>query len=145
MFFYTWTLTFVIYFSMTSLMIVMNMCGKLQFRNVANSVVYFLICPAHFPHWVCQNWRNVWFWLNICVEKGSNLLTINWRMFLPSSCICYAWQKYTLVWPGLLNFKGKWVKFNAFLHPNEYPERIYLYLVRQLEAVLVKIGHIFTK
>ena len=31
---------------MTSLMIVMNMCGKLQFRNVANSVVYFLICAA---------------------------------------------------------------------------------------------------
>ena len=31
---------------MTSLMIVMNMCGKLQFRNVANSVVYFLICTA---------------------------------------------------------------------------------------------------
>ena len=31
----------------------------------------------------------------------------------------------------------------AFLLPNEHPERIGLYLVRQFEAELVKIGHIF--
>ena len=37
------------------------------------------------------------------------------------------------------------VKFNAFLHPNEHSERICLYLVRQFEAELAKIGHIFTK
>ena len=31
------------------------------------------------------------------------------------------------------------MKFNAFLHPNEHPERICLYLVRQVEAELAKI------
>ena len=36
------------------------------------------------------------------------------------------------------------VKFNAFLHPND-PERIYLYLARQFEAELIKIGQFFTK
>ena len=30
------------------------------------------------------------------------------------------------------------VKFNAFLHPNEHPERICLYLVRQFEVELAK-------
>ena len=36
--------------------------------------------------------------------------------------------------------------FNAFLHPNEYPERICLYLVRQFEGDLAaKIGQILTK
>ena len=34
------------------------------------------------------------------------------------------------------------VKFNAFLHPNEHPERIYSNLVRQFEAELAKIGHL---
>ena len=33
------------------------------------------------------------------------------------------------------------MKFNAFLHPNEHPERICSYLVRQFEAELAKIGH----
>ena len=37
------------------------------------------------------------------------------------------------------------VKFNAFLHPNEHPESICLYLIRQFEAELAKIGQIFTK
>ena len=37
------------------------------------------------------------------------------------------------------------VKFNAFLHPNENPEKICFHLVRQFEAELAKIGHIFTK
>ena len=37
------------------------------------------------------------------------------------------------------------MKFNAFLHPNEHPERICLHLVRQFEAEMAKIGHIFTK
>ena len=37
------------------------------------------------------------------------------------------------------------MNFNAFLHVNVHPERICLYLVRQFEAELVKIGHIFTK
>ena len=32
------------------------------------------------------------------------------------------------------------VKSNAFLHPNEHPERIFLYLVRQFEAEQAKIG-----
>ena len=32
------------------------------------------------------------------------------------------------------------VKFNAFLHPSEHPERIFLYLVGQFEAELAKIG-----
>ena len=40
---------------------------------------------------------------------------------------------------------GRQVKFNAFLHPNEHSERICLYRVRQFEAELAKIGHIFTK
>ena len=46
-----------------------------------------------------------------------------------------------LVWTWLWNFIGRQVKFNAFLHPNEHPERICLYLVRQFEAELAKIGH----
>ena len=33
------------------------------------------------------------------------------------------------------------MKFNAFLHPNEHPERICSYRVRQFEAELAKIGH----
>ena len=33
------------------------------------------------------------------------------------------------------------MKFNAFLQPNEHPERICSYLVRQFEAELAKIGH----
>ena len=33
------------------------------------------------------------------------------------------------------------MKFNAFLHPNEHPERICSYLVGQFEAELAKIGH----
>ena len=36
-------------------------------------------------------------------------------------------------------------QFNAFLHPDEHPERICLYLERQFEAELTKIGQIFTK
>ena len=36
------------------------------------------------------------------------------------------------------------MKFNTYLHLNEHPERIYLNLVRQFEAELAKIGHIFT-
>ena len=47
----------------------------------------------------------------------------------------------TLVWTQLWNFIGRQVKFNAFLHPNEHPERICSYLVRQFEAELAKIGH----
>ena len=36
------------------------------------------------------------------------------------------------------------VKLNAFLHPNEHPERICVYLVRQFEAELAISGHTFT-
>ena len=43
-----------------------------------------------------------------------------------------------LVWPQLWNFIERRVKFNAFLHSNEDPERICLY---QFEAELAKIGH----
>ena len=32
------------------------------------------------------------------------------------------------------------MKFIAFLHPNEHPERICPYLVRQFEAKLAKVG-----
>ena len=45
------------------------------------------------------------------------------------------------MWPWLWNFIGRQVKFNAFLLPNEHPERIWSYLVRQFEAELAKIGH----
>ena len=37
------------------------------------------------------------------------------------------------------------MKFNAFLHPNEHPERICVYLVRLFEAELVIIGHVLIK
>ena len=37
------------------------------------------------------------------------------------------------------------MKFNRFLVPNEHPERICLYLVRQLDDEPAKIRHIFTK
>ena len=50
-------------------------------------------------------------------------------------------SQYTLVWSRLWNFIGRWVKFNTFLHPNEYPGRICSYLVRQFEAEEAKIGH----
>ena len=53
----------------------------------------------------------------------------------------YSTAYHTVVWPRLLNFIGRRVKFNAFLHPNEHPERICLYLERQFEAELAKIGH----
>ena len=36
---------------------------------------------------------------------------------------------------------GRQVKFNAFLHPDEHTERICLYLVRQFEVELVRIGY----
>ena len=45
----------------------------------------------------------------------------------------------------IVEFCREAVKLNAFLRPNEHPERICLYLVRQFEAELVKIGHIFDK
>ena len=45
------------------------------------------------------------------------------------------------MWTRLWNFIERQVKFNAFLHPNEHPERICSYLVRQFEAELAKIGH----
>ena len=52
---------------------------------------------------------------------------------------------WTVGWTRFWNFIGRQVKFNAFLHPNDHPERICLYLVRQFEGELAKIGHIFTK
>ena len=42
----------------------------------------------------------------------------------------------------VVDFMGRQVKFSAFLHPNEHPENICLYLVRQFEAEQAKIGHI---
>ena len=33
------------------------------------------------------------------------------------------------------------MKFNTFLHPNEHPERICSYLVRQIEAELAKLKY----
>ena len=37
------------------------------------------------------------------------------------------------------------IKFNRFLNPNEYPQRIFWDLVRLFDRELSKIGHIFTK
>ena len=51
----------------------------------------------------------------------------------------------SLVWPRSWHFLGRQVKFNRFLVPNEHPERICLYLVRQLDDEPAKIRHIFTK
>ena len=48
-------------------------------------------------------------------------------------CVCL------LVWWRLWNFIVRQVNFNTFLHPYEPPDRIFLYLVRQFEAVLSKI------
>ena len=45
----------------------------------------------------------------------------------------------------VVTFLLRQVKFNRFLVPNEHPERIYLYLVRQLDDQQAKIRHIFTK
>ena len=53
--------------------------------------------------------------------------------------------KFTLVWWLLWNFIIRQMKFNRFLHPNEPLQRIFLYLVRLLEAEPSKIGHNFTK
>ena len=39
------------------------------------------------------------------------------------------------------NFIGRQLKFNKLLHSNEHPERICLYLVRQLDYELSKGGH----
>ena len=50
-------------------------------------------------------------------------------------------ERCLLVWTRLWNFIERQVKFNALLHPNEHPERICSYLVRQFEAELAKIGH----
>ena len=62
-----------------------------------------------------------------------------------SACLWLPARRCWLMWIQLWNFIGRQVKFDAFLHPNEHPERICLYLVRQFEAELAKIGHIFTK
>ena len=48
---------------------------------------------------------------------------------------------YTVAWWQLWNFIVKQMKFNRFLHSNEHPERICLYLVRQLDYELSKVGH----
>ena len=48
---------------------------------------------------------------------------------------------FALVWTQSWNFIGRQVKFNAFFQPYEHPQRICLYLVRQSEAELAKIGH----
>ena len=44
-------------------------------------------------------------------------------------------------WWRLRNFMVRQVKFNLFLHPNEPPQRIFWYIVRQLEAKPSKIWH----
>ena len=45
------------------------------------------------------------------------------------------------MWWQLWNFKVWQMKFNRFLHPNELPQRIFLYLVRQLDWGQSKIGY----
>ena len=50
-------------------------------------------------------------------------------------------KTYQLIWPRLWNFIGRRLKFNRLLHSNEHPERICLYLVRQLDYELSKVGH----
>ena len=47
----------------------------------------------------------------------------------------------TTVW----NFIERQVKFNAFLYPNEHPERNCLFPVRQFDVELVKIWYIFSE
>ena len=51
---------------------------------------------------------------------------------------CKAWS---LVWPVSWHFLERQVKFNRFLVPNEHPERICLYLVREFDYEPSKIGH----
>ena len=41
----------------------------------------------------------------------------------------------------IVEFHSEAGEFQYFLHPNEPPQRIFLYLERQLEADLSKIGH----
>ena len=60
------------------------------------------------------------------------------------------WEKFVnneihfscpIIWPRLWNFIRRQLKFNRLLHSNEHPERICLYLVRQLDYELSKVGH----
>ena len=57
------------------------------------------------------------------------------RYNLISSLACW------LIWPRLWNFIWRQLKFNRPLHSNEHSERICLYLVRQLDYELSKVGH----
>ena len=43
------------------------------------------------------------------------------------------------------NLIGRRAKISGFLRLNDHPERSFLYLVRQFDALLAKLGHIFTK
>ena len=36
-------------------------------------------------------------------------------------------------------------QLNRFLHPNEYPQKIFQFLLRLFDSELSKIWHIFTK
>ena len=45
----------------------------------------------------------------------------------------------------VMEFHREAGEIQFILYPNEHPERICLYLVRQFDAELVKIGHIFVK
>ena len=78
---------------------------------------------------VREEWR--WSWLIDPFQKSDK-----------DHRFCTWWL---VVWPRLWHFLVRQVKFNRFLVPNEHPERICLYLVRQLDDKPAKIRQIFTR
>ena len=45
------------------------------------------------------------------------------------------------MWTRLWNFMVRQVKLNRFLHPNDLPQRIFWYLIRQLDWMESKVGY----
>ena len=94
-----------------------------------------------------KSYFNLKIWnLKFLIQNNSFVIHLKYSLSLTifSHCQhCLRGQLDTacrLVWTQLWNFIVRQVEFNAFLHPNEHPERICLYLVRQFEAEPAKIG-----
>ena len=67
--------------------------------------------------------------MNIRNFKSTILSSIHWL------CVLLLWEL------TVVEFQSLQMKFNRFLHPNELPQRIFWYLVRQLDWGQSKIGY----
>ena len=78
-------------------------------------------------------WNTVQYIILIMTWKLMQKVNSGLRLIIFHTFIGCTLQICTLVSWELWNFIVWQIKFNAFLHPNELPRRIFWYLVRQLD------------